>query len=269
MPPHAPDARSPRIGIPPCLDAAGRIRAGRRQHYLDAAYARAVAEAGGVPLLLPGPAPAEPFLDAVDGLLLPGGDDFPPERAYPEEVRFELVSPEQRAFDEALLEGALARGLPVLAICYGMQLFALARGGRLHAHLPLDVPEAGAHRLPEPDGHHPIALVQGTRLAAALGDAPAAVNSLHHQGVAEPGRGLCVVARAADGVIEALEEVDPAAPFRVGVQWHPEKMEGPHRTRLFAAFVGSCAPGGPAQREGVAERDPPSARVARGASGSA
>lgn len=267
MPPDAPRPR-PRIGIPPCLDAAGRIRAGRTQHYLDAAYARAVAEAGGVPLLLPWPAPPEALLDAVDGLLLPGGDDFPPGRPYPEDVRFHLVAPAQREFDAALLEGALARGLPLLAICYGMQLFALARGGRLHAHLPLDVPEAGPHQLPEPDGRHPVERVAGTRLAAALGDAPAEVNSLHHQGVAEPGRGLAVAARAADGVIEALEEADAGAPFRVGVQWHPEKMEGPHRTRLFAAFVAACAPTA-SYREPGGAADSPSASVARGASGSA
>lgn len=230
----------PRVGIPPCLDASGRIRAGRRQHYLDVAYARAVSEAGGLPLLLPWPAPPAALVDAVDGLLLPGGDDFPPGSPYPEGVVFDVAAPAQRAFDEALLAEAQARGMPVLAVCYGMQLLALHAGGRLHAHLPLDVPDAGPHRLPEPDGRHGLRLVPGTRLAALLEGAPAAVNSLHHQGVAEPGRGLRVAALADDGVIEALEADDPDAPFCVGVQWHPEKMDGAHRTRLFAAFVGAC-----------------------------
>jgi putative glutamine amidotransferase len=229
------------VGIPPCLDAQERIRAGRRQHYLDTAYARAVTDAGGLALLLPWPAPPDALLDAVDALLLPGGDDFPPERPYPEAVRFDPVSPEQRGFDEALLAGALARGLPVLAVCYGMQLLALHRGGRLHAHLPLDRPDAGPHRLAEPDGRHGIVLEPGTRLAALLGDAPRSVNSLHHQAVAEPGRGLRVSARAEDGVIEAIEAADPDAAFCVGVQWHPEKMDGAHRERLFAGLVAACA----------------------------
>ena len=75
-------------------------------------------------------------------------------------------------------------------------------------------------------------------LAAALGDAPAAVNSLHHQAVAEPGAGLRASAVAEDGLIEAVEATDGS--FALGVQWHPEKMDGPHRTRLFEAFAAAC-----------------------------
>ena len=144
----------------------------------------------------------------------------------------------QLAFDTHLLELALERDLPVLAICYGMQLLARACGGTLHDHLPSQCPGGAAHRLPEPDGRHAVVIEPGSGLADALADAPASVNSLHHQGVAEPGR-LRVSARAEDGLIEALE--DPAARFCIGVQWHPEKLEGPGRERPFAAFVGACA----------------------------
>jgi putative glutamine amidotransferase len=124
-----------------------------------------------------------------------------------------------------------------------MQLLALHRGGGLHAHLPLDRPDAGPHRLAEPDGRHGLVVEPGSRLATILAGAPPAVNSLHHQAVSAAGRGLRVAARAEDGVIEAIEAADPAAAFCVGVQWHPEKMAGPHRARLFAAFVAACEAG--------------------------
>jgi putative glutamine amidotransferase len=227
----------PLIGIPPSLDDDGRWRPGRSYHYVDDAYARAVSETGASPVYLPIQPDAELLLERLDGLLLPGGDDLPPERPLAESVDLQLVPDAQRDFDTRLLEAARARALPVLAICYGMQLLTLACGGRLHHHLPSERPGGGCHRLPERDGRHAIALDPESRLAKALGDAPSAVNSLHHQGVADPGR-LAVSARADDGLIEALE--DPAARFCLGVQWHPEKMEGPHRRRLFAAFANAC-----------------------------
>ena len=225
----------PLIGIPPCLDERGRWRAGRTYQCIDVAYARAVEQAGGAPLYLPLQADAEPLAARIEGLLLSGGDDFPPEAPYPDGVRFDPVPAAQAAFDRRLLAAALARGLPVLAICYGMQLLALHHGGSLHYHIPSDVPEAGPHRLPEPDGRHIVRIVPGSRLATALGVAEDMVNSLHHQGVAEPGAGLRACARSKDGLIEAIERAEP--PFCVGVQWHPEKMRGPHRERLFRAFV--------------------------------
>ena len=225
----------PLIGIPACLDERGRWKAGRTYQYIDVAYARAIEQAGGAPLYLPLQADAETLAARIGGLLLPGGDDFPPETPYPEGVRFDPVPAAQVAFDRRLLAAALARGLPVLAICYGMQLLALHHGGSLHYHIPTDVPQAGLHRLPEPDGRHVVRIAPGSRLAAALGVAEDLVNSLHHQGVAEPGTGLRVCARSKDGVIEAIERAEP--PFCVGVQWHPEKMQGAHRERLFGALV--------------------------------
>jgi gamma-glutamyl-gamma-aminobutyrate hydrolase PuuD len=225
----------PLIGIPPCLDEDGRWKAGRSYQYIDVAYARAVERAGGAPLYLPLQTDAESLVARIGGLLLPGGDDLLPETPYPQGARFDPAPAEQIAFDRRLLAAALARGLPVLAICYGMQLLALHHGGSLHYHIPTDVPEAGPHRLPEPDGRHVVRIAPGSRLAAALGDAEHEVNSLHHQGVAEPGVGLRACAHSEDGLIEAIERVEP--PFCVGVQWHPEKLQGAHRERLFAAFV--------------------------------
>ena len=156
-------------------------------------------------------------------------------------MRFQPVPQAQLDFDRELLAGALARGLPVLGICYGMQLLALHGGGRLHYDLATDLPGAGEHRLDESSGRHGLRLEAGTRLARLLGGDPGPVNSLHHQGVAEPGAALRVAARSEDGLIEAVE--GGGAGFCIGVQWHPEKLEGPHRERLFGAFVEACRGG--------------------------
>ena len=170
------------------------------------------------------------------------GDDLLPERSYPQGVDFEPAPERQLAFDRALLGAALERRTPVLAICYGMQLLALAAGGALHYDVSTDVPEAGPHRLPERDGRHPLHIATGTRLAAILGEDAGPVNSLHHQAVARPGEGARVCGVAGDGLIEAIELEGET--FAIGVQWHPEKLDGPHRERLFAAFAAACgAPG--------------------------
>jgi putative glutamine amidotransferase len=229
----------PLIGIPPCLDDRGRWRAGRDYDYLDCAYARAVADAGGAPIYLPIQDDVDALTARLSGLLLPGGDDFLPPGDYPAQARFDPAPAARIDFDARLLESVTRRGLPVLAICYGMQLLARQHGGALHHDLATDLPGAGEHDLPEADGRHAVAVQPGTRLAEILGTSPPPVNSLHHQGVADPGPGLVVSARADDGVIEAVEGDGP--PFRIGVQWHPEKLSGPHRERLFSAFVAACA----------------------------
>jgi len=228
----------PLIGISLCLDTSGRFRRGRRYHYIDERYAEAVAEAGGVPAYLPIQARLEAIADRIDGLLIPGGDDLLPEVPYPEEIRFEAAPSEQIDFDRALLARAVARGIPVLGICYGMQILALHHRGSLHYHIPLDLPEATEHQLQEDEGLHPIRVEPGTLLEAAIGADPEPVNSSHHQAVAQAGEGLRVSARAADGVVEAIERAGER--FCLGVQWHPERVPGRHRARLFGAFVSAC-----------------------------
>jgi putative glutamine amidotransferase len=122
-----------------------------------------------------------------------------------------------------------------------MQLLAVSAGGRLHYHVPLDVPGALEHRASDPGARHAVALVPGTRLARLFGTA-IAVNTRHHQAVSEPGSGLVVAARSPDGVIEAIEtEGGGAGPFLVGVQWHPESLDDRHRALLFGALVEAAA----------------------------
>lgn len=228
----------PLIGISLGLDERGRFGAERQYQYLETSYARAVAECGGTPVYLPVSGDAGGLLERLDGLLLPGGGDFAPTQAYPQSVDFDLVPEDLLGFDRGLLADALERELPVLGICYGMQLLALQCGGSLHHHIPEDVPEAGPHQLPRPDGRHPLQVEPGTRLAEILGEIATSVNSRHHQAVAEVGAGLRISARADDGVIEAVER--DGARFCVGVQWHPEGMPDTHRDRLFGAFLSAC-----------------------------
>ncbi len=231
----------PRIGIPLTLDDRGRWRAERAYHYIDRSYADAIDRAGGLPIHLPIQSDVESVVAGLDGLLLPGGDDFPSETPLAPEIEALLdpVPAEQLSFDRMLFEAAHGRGLPILGICYGMQLMAIAMGGRLDAHLPSQRPDAGPHKL-APDDRHPVTIEPGSLLAAIAEVGSVAVNSLHHQGVRAAGRGQRVVARSADGLIEAIEaepEFGAPAPFLLGVQWHPEKQREPFSDRLFTAFV--------------------------------
>lgn len=224
-------------------------------------YVAAVAATGAVPVLLPPlPGLVGEALDRVDALLLAGGPDVEPAR-YGQEPGAH-TQPAQTWRDAAeleLLEGALAAGLPVLAVCRGMQLLNVARGGTLHQHLP-DVPgiPADHDRSPGPGqfGRHPVRVAEGTRLAAALGRTEVdAVPAYHHQGLDELGAGLVATAWAEDGLIEAVE--DPDLPFCLGVQWHPEAGDDP---RLFEALVAAVSPApDPAP---ASPRRPPAGRAA-------
>jgi putative glutamine amidotransferase len=204
---------------------------------VPATYVQAITRAGGRPVLIP---PSEDgideTLDAVDGLLFSGGSDLDPELydQEPHEETFGVVPQRDRA-ELALLESALARDMPVLAVCRGSQVLNIARGGDLVQHLPDVVGDEKHKHTPGTFADHDVTLEPDTRIAALLGER-APVKSHHHQGFGRVGEGLRVTAHAEDGTIEAVE--DPSHPFALGVLWHPEAGED---LRLFEAFVGAAS----------------------------
>lgn len=225
-------------------DRRGFDRAG-----INLSYLRALEEAGLVPLVLaPETAPAalERALAEASGLVLSGGGDVSP-ALYGEEAHDSLVgvSEARDALEGVVLELADARQLPVLAICRGMQMLNVARGGSLVQDIPTMVEGALGHSVEEPRGGaaHEVEVAPGTRLRTIAGAARIGVNSRHHQAIARLGAGLGVTARAADGVIEGVEA--PGERFVVGVQWHPEDMLGLAESaeRLFGAFADAVGTG--------------------------
>jgi putative glutamine amidotransferase len=200
---------------------------------VPAAYVHAVERAGGRPVLIPPSEDGvEETLDAVNGLLFSGGSDLDPElyEQEPHDETFGVVAERDRG-ELALLEAALARDLPVLAVCRGSQVLNVARGGDLVQHLPDVVGDDKHKHTPGTFADHHVTLEAGTRLAELLGDR-APVKSHHHQGIGRVGEGLRVAAHAEDGTIEAVE--DPSHRFALGVLWHPEAGED---LRLFEELV--------------------------------
>ncbi len=200
---------------------------------VPADYLRAVERAGGRPLLVP---PSDDVvddtLDALDGVIFSGGSDLDPalygQEAHPETKGF--VAERDRA-EFALLQAALARDMPVLAVCRGSQVLNVALGGDLVQHLPEVVGDDKHKELPGEFGEHDVDLEPGTRIGTLLGER-APVKSHHHQGFGRLGSGLREAARADDGTLEAIE--DPSRRFALGVLWHPEAGED---LRLFEALV--------------------------------
>jgi putative glutamine amidotransferase len=211
-------------------------------------YEESVRRAGGdVRLLdLTADRPAD-VIAAVDGVLLPGGGDVLPSLygATPHPT-FDAAEPGRDEYEIELVRRAIEADLPLFAICRGMQVLNVARGGTLIQDIPDEVGTTIDHRVKEPRFAiaHDVWLTTDSLLERSLrerlddGDA-CAVNSRHHQAPKDLGAALTVSATAPDGVVEALE--DPSRRFCLGVQWHPENFwrTGEFRT-LFEAFVQAC-----------------------------
>ena len=201
-------------------------------------YASVIEAAGGLPLALP-PIAGEGYLDAclalADGVLLAGGDDFDTDAMGlgPTHASAKPVTLEKQNFDLELARKVMAADVPVLGICYGMQLLALADGGALLQHLPEDRPEAQVH---SGGVTHSVQTLPGCKLEAHMGAASCQVTSRHHQALSLPGDSWAVAAVDEDGLIEAIER--PEGHYAVGVQWHPELTpEDAASQNLFASFL--------------------------------
>jgi gamma-glutamyl-gamma-aminobutyrate hydrolase PuuD len=196
-------------------------------------YVEAVERAGGRALVVPpSEEGVEETLDALDGLLLSGGADLDPAGydAEPHPATNNIRPARDRA-ELALLEGALARDMPVLAVCRGSQILNVARGGDLVQHLPEVIGDEHHRETPGTFSRHPVRIEDDSQLGSLIPE-HGPVASSHHQGFGRIGDGLREVAWADDGTVEGLE--DPSHRFAVGVLWHPEAGED---ARLFEALV--------------------------------
>jgi putative glutamine amidotransferase len=187
-------------------------------------YVDAVERAGGRPVLIPPTEDGvEETLEIVDGIVFSGGADVDPE-LYGAARHPETDAPQARrdSGELSLLQAALEQDVPVLAVCRGIQLLNVARGGDLVQHLPEEVGHDDHKQVPGVFAEHPVEVKEGTRLAGMIG-ARSEVTSHHHQALGRIGDGLVESAWAADGTLEAVE--DPSRRFAIGVQWHPEAGE--------------------------------------------
>ncbi|HVC22479.1 MAG TPA: gamma-glutamyl-gamma-aminobutyrate hydrolase family protein [Candidatus Dormibacteraeota bacterium] len=208
---------------------------------LNRAYVTALQSAGLIPLLIPTRTPLPKDLSFADGLLLPGGPDVDPLR-YGQDLD-PATDPDQESdqLDFALLDWALNAGIPVLAICRGLQVLNVALGGSLFQDLPRHSPrpnpeEPVARDVPV----HTVRVEESSRLGQIVQARTISVNSMHHQGIDELGRGLVATAWAYDGLVEAVE--GRGNTFLLGVQYHPEELvdRDPTARAIFVAFAAAC-----------------------------
>jgi len=223
----------PIIGISCSIDNQNHDLAFVRLEYIDA-----VVHAGGVPVLITHTAKPETVarqLNAVDAVVGIGGMDHHPELFGQSKHPMSVLMPQRRQdHDLELFRVLFEQQLPSLMICGSMQGMSVAHGGSLNQHLD-DLVDTHSNRAQELA--HKIRIETGSRLHDVLGETKLMVNSDHHQAVVDPGKGMRVVAQAADGTVEAIEAVDRAHPM-LAVQWHPEKMPDlPSSKALFAWLV--------------------------------
>jgi putative glutamine amidotransferase len=209
---------------------------------LPIGYVDSIAKAGGIPIILP-PMTKEMELDAIldrlDGFVLSGGLDLDPRRAGQPTHRAVVPMPERReASDRRLAEAIVDRQMPLLAIGVGMQQLNVLCGGTLFLHLPEEQPKSLPHFDPTGSAHRHIVVVEpNTRLDEIYGGGELRVNSAHHQAVKTVAPKMRVSAMSPDGIIEAIEAVEPDW-FCIGVQWHPEAdTASALDQQLFECFV--------------------------------
>jgi putative glutamine amidotransferase len=230
----APDSMRPTIG----LTSASVVIGDRLTDITQREYSAAVVAAGGLPRILPSISAlsADEVRCGLDGLVLTGGGDVDPLR-YGEERKPETaaVDDERDAFEVALVRLAVLDGLAVLGICRGCQVMNVALGGSLIQHLPAVTSERHLVVEDRSSVAHRVTIAQGSVLDGIVHERSIGVNSVHHQGLARVATMLQPVGWSDDRLVEAIEH--PNLPL-VGVQWHPESMQGqPEQRRLFEWLV--------------------------------
>lgn len=210
--------------------------------YVGSGYVDGIARVGGIPLIMPllgiQEPPFQAMMEAVDGIILTGGED-PAPHLYGEEPlqRLGEVEYERDLTELAIIKLALEQKKPMLGICRGMQIMNVACGGTLIQDIPSQVPGAFQHaqKGSRQYGAHKVQLQPGM-VAEALGTTEILVNTSHHQSVKDVAPGFKITGVAADGVVEAIESLDG---LHIGLQWHPERMWGHDSTmlKIAEAFV--------------------------------
>lgn len=235
----APRADRPVVGVCAALEVAAWSVWNQAAHLVPASYVGDIGDAGAAAVLLPVQPEPEQLLDHVDGLLLVGGADVDPAVYGAErDPRTEATVPERDAFEIALVLAAVERGIPVLGICRGMQIVNVAFGGTLLQHVT-DAAGQTTHRrrMGGFEGtDHVVVLDDGSLAARVAGEGAHRVHCHHHQAIDALGAGLVVTGRADDGLAEALEAADGG--WLLGVQWHPEAVNG---GPVLRSFVAACA----------------------------
>lgn len=232
----------PRIGI------TMRLEQETDRFYLGRHYSEAVEAAGGVPVhlgLIPKAGYISAAMDELDGFLLPGSDSDVDPLRYGVEPHPKLgtVQPIKDETDLLVLAEIEKRRLPLFAICFGMQVLNVSRGGTLVQDIGSLVSNAVKHEqgAPRDRPSHGIRLTKSSFMASLAGDDRALVNSHHHQAIESVGRELVAVAWASDGLIEAVEDARPDH-FILGVQWHPEMgwKDDRFSQALFNSFISAA-----------------------------
>jgi putative glutamine amidotransferase len=235
---------------PPLIGVSTSVTVDRypERAYVNAAYLDAIQQAGGVPVPLAPqlePAGRAELLKRLHGVLLTGGGDVNP-ALFGESPHTTTadISAARDGLEIGLTRWAIAQGVPLLAVCRGLQVLNVALGGSLYQDIPSVTGSLLDHSQPELQNKarsvttHAVKVQDGSQLAGILGVLEVDVNSFHHQAINRLGRGLKAVAWAPDSIIEGVELAD-AAELVVGVQWHPEELVGQDRSarNLFAALV--------------------------------
>ncbi len=210
--------------------------------YIASGYYDCVAQAGGIPLILP-PVDDEDSLyaivDRLDGLVMIGGADLDPRRdGFMLHPSVRPMEPRREIFDRTLMRIAAERRLPVFGIGSGMQLMNITLGGNLYLHIPEDQPEAIPHRDAQDAGHrHSLNVTPGSIMSRVYGEGEIRVVSRHHMAIDEVAPGFDVTACCPDGIIEAIESNQPDW-FALGTQFHPESdLASALDMRIFEEFV--------------------------------